>query len=157
VTNAFIARYSAGAPQPVQGLDATVLLSVSDVDNDPNVTLEASGRIALEPGTYSLRGSVGEVHGTGGPRWVTFAFFNLTDDVWVGTGGMVGDPDAVEFERGPTEASATIVVTRETTVVLAINRVGATGTIISGGAPAGESLWTDQDLTRAFVTIERRN
>src|SRR4029077_9087091 len=104
--------------------------------------------------TYVLTGSVGEVHGPDAQRWVTFGFFNVTTNQWIGSGALVGDPGTSRFERAPTEASAVLVVTTTTRIALKIDQEDdiLQDTTISGGPPANFDLFSDEDLTRAVVT-----
>jgi hypothetical protein len=155
-TNGFIARYSATTAQANVSANTVVALSSTDVDNDGNVALVAN-TITLQPGTYSLRGSIGEIGTTVNPgdgRDVSFGFWNNTTSSWIGTGGFSVAASSGLWEAGPTEASAAITVAVPTQIQLRVNSVSNIGIGISGGGAT--SLWTQPSLTRAFVTVERR-
>jgi hypothetical protein len=145
-----VSRFSNNAAQagPVPA-GTNVVLNTTDANQASAFVTLSANQIILQPGTYELTGSIGGMDGSGANGRVLYAFFNVTDNVWIGQGGAVTSPNSTDPDglyEGP--AAAVITVAVPTTINLRVNT--ATGTITSISAQLD---YATANLGRAWVQV----
>lgn len=111
----------------------------------------SSGTITLQPGTYTLEGSVGGLLSTGsGNARVWSGFYNITSGAYIGQGGHSSSGNSVNSNGAPyNAATVTLTVSSATQVALRIETVSNVSRV------SDQSDFANASLGRAWVKVTK--